>query len=271
MPELPEVETTRRGIAPHLVERTITSVIVRESRLRWPIPAELPELLAETYIKNVDRRAKYLLLRTDKGTIILHLGMSGSLRITQIHTDPRKHDHVDFMLDSQRILRLHDPRRFGCLLWTSDDPLQHPLLVNLGPEPLTDQFDGQYLYDRSRQRQMPVKSFIMDNQVVVGVGNIYANEALHWAGIHPLRAAGRISLARYQKLATGIRTVLADAIIAGGTTLRDFTDGDGKAGYFRQQLRVYGRARSACLQCGETISHQVLGQRATYFCHICQR
>jgi len=270
MPELPEVETTRRGIAPYLLGRTITSVIVRESRLRWPVPAELPELLPGAHIQIVDRRGKYLLLRTDKGTIILHLGMSGSLRLTQIHTATRKHDHVDFILDSQHILRLHDPRRFGCLLWAIDDPLQHPLLTDLGPEPLTEQFDGQYLYDKSRLRQTPIKSFIMDSHVVVGVGNIYANEALHLAGIHPLRAAGRISQARYQKLASAIRIVLTDAIKAGGTTLRDFTDGDGKAGYFRQHLRVYGRARLACQQCGDTISHQVLGQRGTYFCRTCQ-
>ncbi len=271
MPELPEVETTRRGIAPHLRERTIASVIVRNPRLRWPVPAELPEQFTGARINQVDRRGKYLLLRTDRGTLILHLGMSGSLRVALPQTLIRKHDHVDLVLDSQRILRLHDPRRFGCLLWTADDPLHHPLLAGLGPEPLTEQFHGQYLHDQSRGRQAPVKNFIMDSHVVVGVGNIYANEALHLAGIHPLRAAGRIALPRYHRLAEAIRTVLSEAILAGGTTLRDFTDSEGKPGYFRHHLRIYGREQLACLRCGGLIHHQVIGQRASYFCRVCQR
>lgn len=215
MPELPEVEITRRGLSPFLTGQPITAVEVRESRLRWPVPAELERVLPGQTIQHVDRRAKYLLLRTGPGTLIVHLGMSGSLRLVEQGTLPNKHDHVDLLLQSGQCVRLRDPRRFGCMLWTGDDPLVHPLLVNLGPEPLGEQFQGNYLYQRSRGRHSAVKSFIMNGEVVVGVGNIYANEALHEAGIHPARRVERISRQRYDRLAHAIKEVIANAITAG--------------------------------------------------------
>ncbi len=270
MPELPEVETTRRGIEPHLLGHRVESVIVRDPRLRWPVPAELPEALRGQRIEAVERRAKYLLLRTHAGTAILHLGMSGSLRVLPAGTPAERHDHVDLVLDSGQALRLHDPRRFGALLWTRDDPLQHPLLAHLGPEPLTAAFDGERLYRLSRGRRGPVKSFIMDNHIVVGLGNIYANEALFRAGIHPLRAAGRIGRERYDKLAEAARTVLTAAIAAGGTTLRDFTREDGKPGYFRIELQVYGHAGEPCPACGTALRQTVIGQRSSFYCPHCQ-
>ncbi|MCB1715935.1 MAG: bifunctional DNA-formamidopyrimidine glycosylase/DNA-(apurinic or apyrimidinic site) lyase, partial [Candidatus Competibacteraceae bacterium] len=241
MPELPEVETARRGISPFLVGQTVQTVTIRQRQLRWPIPAELDNALPGQIITAVNRRAKYVLLQTAAGTALVHLGMSGSLRIMDCDTAWKKHDHVSIELNNGRCLRLHDPRRFGALLWTSAPVEQHPLLQKLGPEPLGNNFNGPYLYELSRQRRTPVKLFIMDGTVVVGAGNIYASEALFMAGIDPRRAAGRISLARYEKLATAIRQVLQEAIAQGGTTLRDFVGGQGEPGYFKQYLRVYDR------------------------------
>lgn len=270
MPELPEVETTRRGIAPHLLRQQISGVIIREPRLRWPIDAALPAQVTGQTIHAVTRRGKYLLLGLDRGHLILHLGMSGSLRVLPRDIPPTRHDHVDFIIANGQQLRLRDPRRFGSLHWTREPSEQHPLLSALGPEPLSDLFTGRYLYTLSRTRQVAVKNFIMNAQVVVGIGNIYANEALYHAGIHPRRAAGRISADRYQRLAQAIKTVLLEAIAKGGTTLRDFTDAGGQAGYFRIELAVYERAGEPC-QCGETIRHINLGQRSTYYCPRCQR
>ena len=271
MPELPEVETIRQSIAPHLTGQTVTRVVVRERRLRWPVPPELETALSGQVVRAVERRAKYLLLRTSGGSALLHLGMSGRLRILPNQTTPQKHDHVDLELSSGYCLRLTDPRRFGALLWTVEPPERHPLLRNLGPEPLEEGFSAVYLYNLARGRKISVKSFIMDNRVVVGVGNIYANEALFMAGIGPTRPAGRISLARYGILVEAIREVLTAAIAQGGTTLRDFVSGTGKPGYFQQYLRVYGRARLSCVGCGALIQVRRQGQRATYYCPRCQR
>lgn len=270
MPELPEVETTRRGIEPHLLGRVITALTVRERRLRWPIPRALLNTLPGQRIDAVTRRGKYLLLQTAAGTAILHLGMSGSLRVLSATTPPQKHDHVDIVLDNAQLLRLRDPRRFGTLLWTITDPARHKLLRDLGPEPLSRDFSGAYLYEKSRRRKLAVKSFIMDSHVVVGVGNIYASETLFLAGIHPERAAGRISSLRYELLADSIRKVLTAAIKAGGTTLRDFVREDGAPGYFRQHLRVYDRGGQPCERCKTPIVASVTGQRATYYCPRCQ-
>ena len=270
MPELPEVETTRRGISPFLVGQTVQTVTIRQRQLRWPIPAELDNALPGQIITAVNRRAKYVLLQTAAGTALVHLGMSGSLRITDCDTAWKKHDHVSIELNNGRCLRLHDPRRFGALLWTSAPVEQHPLLQKLGPEPLGNNFNGPYLYELSRQRRTPVKLFIMDGTVVVGAGNIYASEALFMAGIDPRRAAGRISLARYEKLATAIRQVLQEAIAQGGTTLRDFVGSQGEPGYFKQYLRVYDRQGEPCRSCQTPIRQIRLGQRSSYYCPHCQ-
>jgi formamidopyrimidine-DNA glycosylase len=271
MPELPEVETTRRGIEPHLSGQRIKRVIVRQPRLRWPVPADLAERLRGRKIGAVERRAKYLLVGFSHGTLILHLGMSGSLRIIEAGEPAGIHDHVDVELGSGMALRLTDPRRFGAVLWAEADVHQHPLLSALGPEPLTDGFDGDYLFERARGRSAPIKTFLMDNHIVVGVGNIYANEALYAAGIRPDRAAGRVSRARYQRLAAEVKAVLASAIEQGGTTLRNFVGGDGKPGYFRVQLAVYGRGGEDCRGCRQPLSEVRLGQRSTVYCRYCQR
>jgi len=271
MPELPEVETTRKGIAPHLQGRTVREVIVRQRKLRWPVPRNLNALLQNQVIEQIDRRGKYLLLRMNKGTLLIHLGMSGSLRILPSQTPVQKHDHVDIVLDNGQCLRLRDPRRFGAVLWTRGDPLQHKLLAALGPEPLSNAFDADYLWQKSRGRKLAIKAFIMDSKVVTGVGNIYANEALYLAGIHPGRAAGRIARARYAELVNAIKQVLEAAIRQGGTTLRDFTASDGKPGYFRQQLHVYEREQRPCHQCGKPLQQVVISQRASYYCRYCQR
>ena len=270
MPELPEVETTRRGIAPYLEGHAVARVIVRQPRLRWPVSEELGKGVRGQTILSVARRAKYLLLNTGAGTVIIHLGMSGSLRIVQKTTPLTQHDHVDIGLDSGQILRYRDPRRFGAVLWTRGDPLQHPLLNRLGPEPLDRSFDGEYLYRRALKRAVPIKQFIMDGHVVVGVGNIYANEALFSAGIHPRRSAGRLGLARYQRLAGMIKSVLAGAIQAGGTSLRDFVNSDGNPGYFSQELQVYGRAGQACIRCQAALKEIRMAQRSTVYCANCQ-
>ena len=269
MPELPEVETTRRGIEPHLLNHTIKSVIVRHRGLRWPIPGNLEKQLAGQRIKSITRRGKYILLGVKSGTVIIHLGMSGSLRRVKCSVAPEKHDHVDFVL-GQHCIRFKDPRRFGVILFTKDDPLQHKLLKHLGPEPLNKEFNGDYLFQRSRNRKISIKQFIMDSKVVVGVGNIYASESLFYAGINPNRQAGKISKARYLELAKAIKKVLRAAIKQGGTTLQDFTNSDGKPGYFKQKLAVYGREGEPCIQCGKPIKHLVQGQRASYYCSHCQ-
>ncbi|MBD3618499.1 MAG: bifunctional DNA-formamidopyrimidine glycosylase/DNA-(apurinic or apyrimidinic site) lyase [Chromatiales bacterium] len=271
MPELPEVETTRRGIAPHVTGHRVREVIVRQPRLRWPVPRALARKLAGQTIDAVERRGKYLLLRTTAGTAILHLGMSGSLRIVDARVAPETHDHLDLVLENGRALRLRDPRRFGAALWTETDPLAHKLLAALGPEPLSDAFDTDYLYARSRGRKGSIKEFIMNSHVVVGVGNIYASESLFRAGINPRRAAGRVSRERYAALVKAIKDVLAEAIKQGGTTLRDFVREDGQPGYFRIRLKVYDRADKPCPVCGTAIRQITQGQRSTYYCPVCQR
>lgn len=271
MPELPEVETARRGIEPHLKGRRVAAVMVRDRRLRWPVPRALARELTGQRIEEVTRRGKYLLLRSKAGTAILHLGMSGSLRVLPKNTPPQKHDHVDLVMDSGQVLRLRDPRRFGTLLWTRNDPADHPLLRALGPEPLSADFDGDYLFERSRGRKLAVKLFIMNSRIVVGVGNIYASESLHRARLRPGRAAGRVTRAEYAGLATSIQDVLTASITAGGTTLRDFTREDGEPGYFLQRLRVYGRTGQPCYRCGGSIAAKATGQRSTYYCPNCQK
>jgi formamidopyrimidine-DNA glycosylase len=270
MPELPEVETTRRGLAPHMEGHLVRSVQVREPRLRWPVDANFGKRISGAKILRLSRRAKYLLIQTNRGWAIWHLGMSGSLRLVDSNSPLEKHDHVIWQLDSGLHLRYRDPRRFGALLWTEEDPAQHQLLAHLGPEPLTDDFYGDYLYSASRGKRQPVKALIMDGRVVVGVGNIYASEALFLAGIRPDKAAASISRARYQRLAQVIKQVLARAIEQGGTTLRDFIGGDGQPGYFAQQLNVYGRAGQPCPKCGRAIKEVILAQRNTFYCSRCQ-
>ena len=269
MPELPEVETSRRGIEPWIMDCTITSVVVRDRRLRWPVPRGIEGKLHGQTIHSVGRRAKYLLINTDGGTAIVHLGMTGSVFIVDQGTPAGVHDHFDIELDSGKALRFRDPRRFGSFLW-SKAPLRHPLLAKLGPEPLGEDFSGDYLWSASRGRKVSIKQFIMNAQVVVGVGNIYASESLFLAGINPKRAAGRVARRRYELLATAIRDVLSRSIRAGGTTLRDFYGGDGEPGYFRQQLEVYDREGEHCRQCNTLITAIVQGQRSTYYCKGCQ-
>lgn len=273
MPELPEVETTRRGIQPHIEGKRIAELLVRERRLRWPIPSGLEARLRGAAIERTERRGKYLLLKIADGSLIIHLGMSGSLRVLEPGTDAalKTHDHVDLTLDDGTRLRYHDPRRFGCILWQPDPVSEHPLLAGLGPEPLSPAFNGEQLFALSRGRRAPIKAFVMDSKVVVGVGNIYANEALFFAGINPQRAAGKISLARYERLVDCIKRVLARAIEVGGTTLRDFTGSDGKPGYFAQSLQVYGRGGEPCNNCGRALKESRLGQRSTVYCGHCQR
>jgi formamidopyrimidine-DNA glycosylase len=270
MPELPEVETSRRGIAPWIQDQDVSGVIVRQQNLRWPVAREIEQVLPGQKIRSFTRRAKYLLIGTDAGTALLHLGMSGSLRIIDSGTPAGVHDHVDIEFASGKALRFRDPRRFGSLLW-SDDPYQHPLLRNLGPEPLDEEFSGEYLREVSRGRRVSIKQFLMNASVVVGVGNIYASESLFVAAIHPKRQAGRIALHRMEALADAVKTVLGSAIDAGGTTLRDFYGGDGEPGHFQQQLEVYGRDGEPCLRCKRPVSAIVQGQRSTYYCKNCQR
>ena len=269
MPELPEVETTCRGIAPHITGKRVTRVIVRNPNLRWPVSSRLGKDLSGQTINAVSRRAKYLLLQTDAGTAILHLGMSGSLCLVRSGAAVGKHDHVDIVF-GKTALRLTDPRRFGSLHWTRRPPGQHRLISPLGPEPLADTFTGDYLYQASRNRKVAIKQFIMNSHIVVGIGNIYASEALYMAGIHPQRAAGKISLKKSRLLAEVIKEVLNDSIAQGGTTLRDFVNGDGKPGYFKQQLNVYGKAGEPCISCQVAIREIRQGQRSSFYCPKCQ-
>ena len=269
MPELPEVETSRRGIEPHIINTRVARVVVRNRSLRWPVSKTVDQKLTGETITSVTRRAKYLLINTDSGSAILHLGMSGSVFIVDHNTPAGVHDHVDIEFDSGKTMRFRDPRRFGSLHW-SKSPLRHKLLKSLGPEPLGDEFDAKYLWEKSRGRRVSVKQFIMNAQIVVGVGNIYASEALFLSCINPRRAAGRISLRRYERLVVAIKEVLTSAIKAGGTTLRDFYGGDGEAGYFQQQLEAYGREGEPCRRCDAPITAIVQGQRSTYYCKQCQ-
>lgn len=271
MPELPEVETIRKGITPYVTGETVRDIIVRDQRLRWPVPQQLRSKLIGRTICAVTRRAKYIIFHTDQGCMLMHLGMSGSLRIITVNRPPDKHDHVDIVFASGISLRFHDPRRFGSIHWTNDDPLQHKLLRHLGPEPFDDDFDGEYLLRKSRKRTQSVKSFLMDSRIVTGIGNIYANEALFTAGIHPKRKAGNISKARYERLAAAIRQVLQQALAKGGTTLRDFVNGNGEPGYFRTELNVYERAGESCRHCKSKIKVIRTGQRSTFYCPSCQR
>lgn len=271
MPELPEVETTRRGIAPYVEGKTLKHIIIRQHCLRWPVAEGLNDLLAGLRIESVERRGKYLLFGTPAGTLLLHLGMSGSLRLVSAGQNVGKHDHIDFVFTDQTHLRFNDPRRFGAVLWTSQPAMEHQLLKDLGPEPLSPEFSGKLLYSLSRGRSAPVKSFIMDSHIVVGIGNIYANEALFMAGILPSRPAGKISLQRYIKLAESIRIVLELAIEQGGTTLRNFVNESGKPGYFKQQLAVYGRGQQACKRCQLPLIEVRISNRTTVYCSCCQR
>jgi len=270
MPELPEVEITRLGISPRVKSQQVVDVIVRNANLRWKIPSTLKAQLTLQQISQVKRRGKYLLFYTSAGCVILHLGMSGTLRYLPADTPIKKHDHVDIVFANDHCIRFNDPRRFGAILWTTEDPLLHPLLANLGPEPFSHEFNADYLHSRSRKRRLAIKNFIMNSQIVVGVGNIYANEALFYAGIKPTIAAGRISKHRYKALVDAIQTILEKAIKFGGTTLRDFIASDGKPGYFAQHLNVYGKKGTACTSCSHKIRLITIGQRASYYCPHCQ-
>lgn len=270
MPELPEVETTRRGLRPLVVGQTIHSLAVRERRLRWPIEPSLDRRLRDQTVQDLSRRGKYLLISTGAGTLLVHLGMSGSLRFMPERCEPARHDHFDLEFVSGAMLRFNDPRRFGSLHWSAS-PAAHWLLKNLGPEPLGAEFSGDYLWRVSRGRRVAVKSLLMNGRIVAGLGNIYANEALFRAGIHPSRPAGRVSRKRLQQLVDAVGDVLREAIQAGGTTLQDFVGGDGKPGYFQLALDVYGRAGEPCARCKRPIRVRTIGQRATYYCAGCQR
>lgn len=271
MPELPEVETTLRGIEPHLANQTVTKIDIRQPKLRWPITPELTDQMQGQVITHLSRRGKYIGIHTAKGTLIIHLGMSGSLYFVPPNTPPLFHDHVDFCFAGEaNWLRYTDPRRFGAILWTTNDWLQHELLSHLGPEPLSPDFHVDYLHEKAKGRKVAIKTFIMDSKVVVGVGNIYANEALFMAGIRPTRMASNISKARLAYFVECIKMVLASAIKQGGTTLRDFVGGDGKPGYFKQELAVYGRAGKPCRQCGGELKEIRQGQRSTVYCPDCQ-
>jgi formamidopyrimidine-DNA glycosylase len=271
MPELPEVETIRRCISPETIGRSVTQIVIRNPNLRWPVSDDFAHYLSGQKILAVQRRAKYLLLRCEAGSAIIHLGMSGRLLICSNGKAVTKHDHLDIVLDNGKLLRLNDPRRFGCVLWTSGEPWQHPLLKDLGLEPLEDDLTGAYLYRQSRRRSVSIKEFVMNSRIIVGVGNIYANEALFAAGILPSRQVNRISLKRYERLVASIKSVLTGAIQHGGTTFRDFCDADGNPGNFQFRLMVYDRAGQFCYSCGTPIHYMRLAQRSTYFCRKCQR
>jgi formamidopyrimidine-DNA glycosylase len=271
VPELPEVETTRRGIEPHIVGRRISRLLVHEHRLRWPVDLSVPGVIAGSAIRRAGRRAKYLLLETEAGTLILHLGMSGSLRVLPAATPRIAHDHVDIELDSGLTLRFNDPRRFGSLLFTTGDPALHPLLKSLAPEPLDDAFDGAYLWKITRRRSVAIKQLLMNSRLVVGVGNIYASEALFRARIRPRRQSRSLKLVECARLARAIRATLTMAVKVGGTTLRDYVGADGNPGYFRQKLYVYERTGKSCRVCGKPVKQLTQGQRSTYWCPHCQK
>jgi formamidopyrimidine-DNA glycosylase len=269
MPELPEVETTKRGIAPYIEGQQVTQIIVRQAKLRWPIPDSIQQMCQQT-VQQVQRRAKYLILKTPIGSALIHLGMSGSLRIVEQDTVAEKHDHIDLCFDNGNVLRLRDPRRFGSVLWTQAPLAEHRLLKKLAPEPLSDAFHADYLYRQAINRRVTIKVFIMNAHHVVGVGNIYASEALFIAGIHPTRAAGEVSYTETTRLVECIKQVLRAAIEQGGTTLKDFANPQGESGYFQVKLQVYGKKDQTCSQCSSTIQSIKLGQRASFYCPTCQ-
>ncbi|ELV8718081.1 TPA: bifunctional DNA-formamidopyrimidine glycosylase/DNA-(apurinic or apyrimidinic site) lyase [Vibrio vulnificus] len=268
MPELPEVEVSRMGITPHLLNQTIQSLIFRTPKLRWVIPSELKKLQGQV-IRHIGRRAKYLIIETDVGSAIVHLGMSGSLRVLDADFPAGKHDHVDLKLSNGKVLRYNDPRRFGAWLYAAPGE-DHDVLGNIGPEPLTDAFDGQYMFEKAQGKRVAVKQFIMDNKIVVGVGNIYASESLFRSRILPTRATMSLSAEEWQRLVSHIKQTLQTAIEQGGTTLKDFSQADGKPGYFAQELQVYGKAGEPCPECGEAIQELKIGQRNTFYCSYCQ-
>ena len=270
MPELPEVETTRRGVAPHVERQKVTAVRIYDRRLRWPVPRDLPRRLVGRVVDRVDRRSKYLLFRLGADTLIVHLGMTGSLRVYGVAPQRRTHDHIDLEFANGVVLRYHDPRRFGAMLWSPADAGEHPLLAALGPEPFSPGFDAAYLFASTRKRSTAIKLALMDNRLVVGAGNIYANEALFRAGIRPTRAANRVSRERLGRLVAAVRETLAAAIAKGGSTLRDYVDSDGAPGYFQLEYNVYGREGQPCRVCGEPIRMTRQAGRATYYCRRCQ-
>jgi formamidopyrimidine-DNA glycosylase len=270
MPELPEVETTLRGIAPHTLNRKVSNVVIRQPQLRWAVPDNFSALIHQRELLAITRRGKYLLFEFDHGFALIHLGMSGSLRIVDVATPPNVHDHFDWVFDNI-VLRYHDPRRFGSLLWIEGEPHEHKLLAKLGPEPLTNEFNADYLFKRTRKRSQAIKQFIMDSHVVVGVGNIYANESLFMSRIKPIRKAGTLTRKNCEDLVRDIKFVLARSIQQGGTTLRDFVGGDGKPGYFKQQLLVYGRGGEDCTACGKILKEVRMMDRTTVYCVDCQK
>jgi formamidopyrimidine-DNA glycosylase len=270
MPELPEVETVCSGLRPLIVGQTIVRFDVRIDKLRWPVPPELRLVLPGQTIRTVSRRAKYILIEVDTGTMLIHLGMSGVVQLLQAETPLQKHDHIDLVFSNGNCLRMNDPRRFGAWLWSDGPVADHPRICHLGPEPLSENFNAAILHEQSHSRRVAVKNFIMDQKVVVGVGNIYASEALFRAGIDPIRPAGQISLSRYRKLVIEIKKVLAEAIEQGGTTIRDFTSAEGSPGYFAQRLMVYGREDQPCVACKEPIRNQRIGGRSSFYCPKCQ-
>ncbi len=271
MPELPEVETARRGLAPHLEGQTIQGVIIRHPTLRWPIPQQLSHLLPGKRLQQIQRRAKYLLFETEAGWLIVHLGMSGSLRVLPAHTPPGKHDHFDLVFTNGIAMRLCDPRRFGAVLWAGGAPETHPLLATLGMEPMTEDFTAEKFYRATRTRAAAIKQVLMDSHLLVGVGNIYASEALFAAGINPKTPAKRLSLARVKKLREAVNSTLERALRAGGSSLRNFVKADGERGYFQLDSAVYGHPGEACRVCGELIRQIRQGQRSTFYCPKCQR
>ncbi len=271
MPELPEVETTKRGIMPHLADQTIERVVVRQSQLRWPVTSTLNDQLTNQKLLSITRRGKYLLLKIHQGTLLIHLGMSGSLRILETTVSPQKHDHIDIVFKNGKTLRYTDPRRFGAFLWVDGNPLLHPLLSKLGVEPLESCFTSTYLLTHAQRRTLPIKSFIMDHHIVVGIGNIYATEALFLAKIHPLTPANTLSQKQMEALTSAIGCILNEAIQQGGTTLKDFVNTEGKPGYFFLKLKVYGRAGQPCVVCHSPLETLRIGQRATVYCSFCQQ
>lgn len=271
MPELPEVETTLRGIKPYLKGEKIIDVVVRKHQLRWPIPARIKEYLLNQIILDFERRGKYLFIRTTNGSIIIHLGMSGTLRVLSQHLPPNKHDHIDIIFSNHMLLRFTDPRRFGAFLWIADEPSLHPLIKNLGVEPLSKEFSGTYLYEQAKNRSIAVKSFIMNSKIVTGIGNIYAAESLFAAGIHPDKKAKLIAKKQYDVLANSIKIILKHAIKKGGTTLKDFLHSKGQPGYFSTELKVYGREGLPCFNCSTRLKSMKINQRSTVFCKKCQK
>jgi len=270
MPELPEVEVCRQGIEPHILNQSVTKVIVRNAKLRWPIPTTVQQMINHQ-VESVERRSKYLMIKFKHGTLLLHLGMSGTIRVIEANTPIAKHDHFDLVLSNNKALRLNDPRRFGAVLWFEDHVDEQGLLAKLGPEPLSDDFTYGYLFTKAKNRKVPIKTFLMNNQVVVGVGNIYANESLFKAGILPTKLAGKITKKQFDQLTDIIKEVLAAAILQGGTTLKDFTQADGRPGYFAQQLLVYGRAGKECVNCKTILEEVRQSNRSSVYCPTCQK